>query len=363
MTTYDQEQDWADCGEALKELSRRYGIESIQYDERLPVPPELLEGMDPDLLARALVFPVIKDGDRIVVAVADPENVDMEVVRKVVRGAPYELRVAPESHIRWMIDDYLNAPPGEIIGTERTGLAYWRNTMATWRTRLACYRTDLAKIRVSLSVLRWGLGFVTLASASAVLGWSFTFTQLVYWVLLVSGIAITGVGLYLYLKLRRLMMRSPGPQTLVEVTGAALRFVEDYQVDYAPRPRTKATMLSRLTDFLPSYCSLLRPEPESRERTHLARERDILAAQRTLAACYRTLYARARTGLAFIRTGIVFLGIGLGLVRYFQVDMVSLWGLILILAGGTMIIDGLQWYLPTRKEEPKLERLLSDPVR
>ncbi len=356
MMTFDRE-------ETLKELSQRYGIQSIQYDERLPVPPELLEGQDPDQLARELVFPVIKDGDRIVVAVADPEGVDMEVVRKVARGAPYELRVALESDIRWMIDDYLNAPPGEIIGTERTGLAFWRNIMATWRTRMACYRTDLAKVRVSLSLLRWGLGFVTLASASAVVGWNFVFTQLIYWVLLVSGIAITSVGLLFYLKLRRLMMRSPGPQTLVEVTGAALRFVEDYQLDYAPRPKTKATMLSRLTDFLPNYCSLLRTEPESRERTHLARERDILAAQRTLAACYRTLYARARTGLAFIRTGIVFLSIGFGLVHYFQLNMVSMWGLILILAGGAMIIDGLQWYLPTRKEEPKLERLLSEPVR
>jgi uncharacterized membrane protein YidH (DUF202 family) len=347
----------------LKKLSNRHGLESIQYDERLPVPPELLEGLDPQELEQETVFPAIQDGDVTVVAVAEPGNVNKDVIRKVTRGALYKLRVAPASDVSWFIDDYANAPPGEIIGTERTGLAFWRNTMAAWRTRMACYRTDLAKARVSLSVLRWGLGFITLASASAVLGWSFTFTQLMYWAVLLTGVAFTSTGFFYYMTLRRSMAKSPGPQTLVEVSTVTVSFVEDYHLDCAVKPKTENTMLSRLTDFLPNYCTILRPEPESRERTHLARERNILAAQRTLAACYRTLYARARTGLAFIRTGIVFLGIGFGFIQYFRISPVSLWGLTLVLAGGLMMIDGLNWYLPARKEEPKLERLLLNPVR
>ena len=336
---------------------------TIEYDERLPVPPELLEGQDAEQLSRELLFPVIRDGDTVVVAASDPDSIPADRVKQITGGAPYELRLAPARDIRWFIQDFLNDRPGMIIGTERTGLAYWRNTMAAWRTRLACYRNDLAKARVSLGVLRWGLGFITLAGASAVIDWSFAFTRLMYWGLLVSGIALTGLGVYHYLRIRRAMIKSPGPQTLVEVTTATVRFLEDYHLDCTPRPKTRGTMLSRLADFLPSYCSILYPKPASRERTHLARERNILAAQRTLSACYRTLYARARTGLAFIRTGIVFLSIGIGLMQYFHAGLEGLWGLLLLLTGALMIADGLLWYLPARKEEPDLRRLLSTSIR
>ena len=337
-------------------------LPTIEYDERLPVPPELLEGLDPDELSRDLIFPVIRDGDTVVVAASDPDKVTPEQISKVTGGAPYELRLAPARDILWFIEDYLNDRPGKIIGTERTGLAFWRNTMAVWRTRLTCYRNDLAKARVSLSILRWGLGFITVASASAVLELNLSLTTVMYWSLLGLGIGVTGFGFFHYLRIRRSMMNTPGPQTLVEVTTATVRFLDNYDLECTPRPRTKETMLSRLADFLPSYCSVLRPEPASRERTHLARERNMLAAHRTLAACYRTLYARGRTGLAFIRTGIVFLSIGAGLVQYFQVNPVSLWGLLLFAAGALMIVDGLYWYLPARREEPDLRRLLSTPV-
>ena len=336
--------------------------DTIRYDERLPVPPELLEGLDPEELSRELVFPVFKEGDTVVAAAADPGRVTPEQIAKVAGGAPCELRKAPRQDILWFIEDFLSDRPGRIIGTERTGLAFWRNTMAAWRTRMACYRNDLAKARVSLSILRWGLGFITVASASAVLELELTLTTIMYWGLLTAGVAVTGLGLFHYLRIRRSMMKTPGPQTLVEVTTATVSFLEDYELQCTFRPSAKGTMLSRLSDFLPNYCSVLRPEPASRERTHLARERNMLAAHRTLAGCYRTLYARGRTGLAFIRTGIVFLGIGAGLVQYFQVKPLALWGVLLFAAGALMITDGLLWYLPARKEEPDLRRLMTTPA-
>ncbi|MHB8858278.1 MAG: GspE/PulE/PilB domain-containing protein [Thermoleophilia bacterium] len=339
------------------------GPETIVFDERLPVPPELLEGLDPEALSRELIFPVFLEGGTVVLAAADPGRVKPAEIARIAKDAPYELRRAPAEDIRWYIEDYLSDRPGRIIGTERTGLAFWRNTMAAWRTRMACYRNDLAKARVSLSILRWGLGFITVASASAVLELNLSLTTLMYWSLLVAGAAVTLLGLFHYLRIRRSMMKAPGPQTLVEVTTATVSFLEDYELQCTFRPAVKGTMLSRLAEFLPNYCSVLRPEPASRERTHLARERDMLAAHRTLAGCYRTLYARGRTGLAFIRTGIVFLGIGAGLVQYFQVSPVALWGLLLIAAGVLMIVDGLLWYVPARKEEPDLRRLMTTPAR
>jgi len=228
--------------------------------------------------------------------------------------------------------------------------------MAAWRTRLACYRNELAKARVSLSLLRWGLGLITVASASAVLELDLGLTALMYWGLIVTGILVTGVGVYHYLRIRRSMMKTPGPQTLVEVTSAAVSFLEEYDLSCSFKPKVKATMLSRLSDFLPNYCSVLRPAPPSRERTHLARERNILAAQRTLAACYRTLYARARTGLAFVRSGIAFLSLGLGLMKYFGVSVLTALDFLIIVAGVGMTIDGVKWYLPVRKEQTALPR-------
>ncbi len=338
-------------------------MNEIEYDERLPVPPELLEGLNPEELARELIFPVFLDGDTAVIAAAHPDKVTPEQAGKVAGDAAYQLIRAPARDILWFIEDYLSDRPGRIIGTERTGLAFWRNTMAAWRTRLACYRNDLAKARVSLSILRWGLGFITVASASAVLELNLSLTTIMYWSLIAAGVPVTGLGLFHYLRIRRSMMKSPGPQTLVEVTSATVGFLEDYELTCTFRPKIKGTMLSRLADFLPNYCSVLRPEPASRERTHLARERDMLAAHRTLAACYRTLYSRGRTGLAFIRTGIVFLGIGAGLIQYFQINPLALWGLLLFAAGALMITDGFLWYLPARREEPDLRRLMTTPAQ
>ena len=113
-------------------------------------------------------------------------------------------------------------------------------------------------------------------------------------------------------------------------------------------------MLARLGDMLADYSTIIFPVPASRERTHLARERNVLAAQRTVAACYRTIYARARTGLAFTRTGVSFFSFGIGLMVYFKFGWSSLFDMFLISAGLLMIIDGLLWYLPVRKEQAEL---------
>ena len=82
----------------------------------------------------------------------------------------------------------------------------------------------------------------------------------------------------------------------------------------------------------------------------------MLAAQRTLAACYRTIYARARTGLAFIRTGVYFISISIGLLSYFRLGVNTPFDLILMTVGILMIVDGLLWYLPVRREQAELPR-------
>lgn len=342
----------------LEALSEYYGCPYIEYDERMPVPPELLMAVDGERLSVYKWFPVIKDGDTVVIAAGNPEDPALpDEIDKFFPGVRCEFRVALESDIQWFIQDFLHSKPGSLIGTERTGLAFWRNTMAQWRTRLACYRNDLAKARTDLALLRWGLGLIAISDTlmrtrrSGLESYS-------YWTILAAGLGFAVYGLRAYLKIRKSRMSPPGHHTLVEVTSATLQFLEAYH--FMPqtgfRTETKKTMLGRLGDFLANHSTILYPSPASKERTHLARERNVLAGQRTVLACYRTIYARSRTGLAFIRTGVSFLSLGLGMVKYFGISVLTAFDALLVTAGFLMIIDGALWYFPVRQEQAELPR-------
>ncbi len=89
--------------------------------------------------------------------------------------------------------------------------------------------------------------------------------------------------------------------------------------------------------------------PASAGRTALAKVRTYLADRRSLTACTRTSQAKGRTGLAFIRTGIAFLSIAITLFRIFGIGLLTLFELPLLISGIIMTVDGLLWYLPTRK--------------
>jgi uncharacterized membrane protein YidH (DUF202 family) len=349
-------------GALLAALRNHYQCASIEYDERLPIPPELLTVLLGSQLAPSGWFPVIKDADgTMVIAAGDPSDAAMHAeVEGIFGPAPFEFRVALPDDITWFIQDFLHDKPGLLIGTERTGLAFWRNTMAQWRTRLACYRTDLARARTALAFVRTGLA---LAAISRTLSSSERFAAhpvLAYGVLAVGLLLFFG-ALPTYLRVRRSRMTPPRHQTLVEVSAATLSFLENYQnlESVGMEKKTKETMLARLGDLLGNYCTILYPSPASRERTHLARERNVLAAQRTIAGCYRTIYARARTGLAFIRTGVSFVSIGIGLIGYFGLEFKTFFDGMLVVIGLSMIIDGGLWYLPVRKEQAELPRTRS----
>jgi len=342
----------------LNALSEYYQCPSAEYDERLPVPPELLTGLDGERLSISQWFPIIKAGDTTVIAANNPEDpAVIEEAKKYIKAEKFEMRVALTEDIQWYIQDFLHAKPGLLIGTERTGLAYWRNTMAHWRTRLACYRTDLASARTDLAFLRWGLGLIAISDA-LIRTHKYESLLYFYWLMIASGFSLAIFGLRGYLKIRRTRLKPPEHHTLVEVTAATLNFLENYHfIEHTGvQSETKQTMLARLGDFLADYCTILYPSPASRERTHLARERNVLAGHRTLAACYRTIYARARTGLAFIRTGVTFVSVGLGLMHYFGFSFLTMFDSMLVIMGILMFVDGALWYLPVRKEQSEIPR-------
>ena len=348
----------------IEALAAHYQCQAIEYDERLPIPPELLLAVSGKQLAVRGWFPVIKDlvDGGVVVAAVDPSDPELHAeVEETLGPGRYEYRVALPDDIQWYIQDFLHARPGKLVGTERTGHAFWRNTMAQWRTRLACYRTDMAKARTALASVRDGLAFTTIAD-TLMRSPQFHVPMPLALAVLAVGLALIANGLPIYLRVRKSRMTPPRDQTLVEVTAATLHFLEAYHFiehDGGEPTPTKATMLARIGDLLGNYCTILWPEPGSQERTHLARERNVLAAQRTIGGCYRTLYARGRTGLAFVRTGVSFASIGIGLIQYFGLSFNTPFDVMLVVIGLLLVWDGLLWYWPVRKEQAELPRTRS----
>lgn len=348
----------------LESLEAYYHCPSVEYDERLPIPPGLLIKVSADSLSTNRWMPIIQeDSGTVVVAARDPQSRAMQDdVRRQLGDGRYEFRIALDADIQWYIQDFLHARPGHLIGTERTGLAFWRNTMAQWRTRMACYRTDLAKARTGLAFLRWGLGTIALSNALLQSKSVVTRPEL-YFFLVGAGMVIALSGLPNYWNVRRSRMKPPGSQTITEVTAATIQFLENYHVleNTGVQRETRGTMLARMGDMLADYSTYLGPSPSSKTRTMYARERNVLAAQRTIAACYRTIYARARTGLAFIRTGMSLLGIGIGSLAYFGLGLLTSINLGLMAAGILMIVDGLLWYWPVRREQAEVPRGIAYP--
>ncbi len=337
----------------LEVLAAYYQCDWAEYDERRPVPMELLKGLESGSLLAHLWFPVIRDGDTVIIAANNPRNPAMRAdARRLMTAPNLEFRVALTEDIVAYIQDFTNGPPEHLMGNERTGLAYWRNTMARWRTRLACYRTDFAMARTHLSLLRGGLGMITIGRAMVFIH-PHSRIMLLYWLMIGIGFALVILGLYSYARIKRAIMRPPKLQTLVVVTSASLYFFENYQFaqNKPEDPKSKKTMLSRLADMIPSCCVYIDSSLDNKVRSYLAHERNSLAAQRTVLGCYRTIYARARTGLSFIRTGVSFASIGIGLMGYFGFDALTLLDCFLILAGILMTVDGVMWSWPVRKEK------------
>ncbi len=93
--------------------------------------------------------------------------------------------------------------------------------------------------------------------------------------------------------------------------------------------------------------------PPEAGRTPLARTRTRLAAERTKMSRYRTTMAKGRTGLAAIRTGVKFIAIAITLLRIFGIGWLSIIEAVILLGGVFMVVEGITWYMPLRKLEPK----------
>ncbi|MGO9375614.1 MAG: type II secretion protein, partial [Syntrophobacteraceae bacterium] len=336
----------------LEALASHYRCDWVEYDERLPVPPELLAGLDPERLCLNLWFPVALDEDTVVIAARDPgDPLLVEEVAGCFKAEKFRFHVALVEDVAYFIEDFLNSDPSHLTGNERTALALWRNTMARWRTKLAGYRTDFAKVRTQLSLLRGGLTMMIIGRTLLRNGRAMHLAP-IYWAMIATGLLLIFVGLLSYFRVKKSIFRPPRHQTLVEVTAASLYFLENYQFVERGNPggQDGKTMLARLSDMAHRTVTVIEPSYDNKPRSQLAHERNLFAAQRTIAACYRAIYSRARTGLSFIRTGVSFASVGVGLITYFGLSMLNIVDGFIILAGLLLVVDGIVWSWPVRKE-------------
>jgi uncharacterized membrane protein YidH (DUF202 family) len=345
-----------ECGvprrKLLEALARHYVCDWVEYDERVPVPPGLLAGLDAARLCANLWFPVALDDDTVVIAARNPgDPLVIEEVRNCFASDKFRFCVALAEDISYFIQDFLNCHPGQLVGNERTALAFWRNTMAMWRTKLASYRTDFATVRTYLSLLRAGLTLIIIGR-TLLRGGKAIHLAPVYWAMIAVGLLLIFAGLLNYHRIKKSIFRPPRHQTLIEVTAASLYGLENYRFVERGHPngRNGMTMLARLSDMVYRTGVVIEPSLDNKPRSKLAHERNLFAAQRTIAGCYRTIYSRARTGLSFIRTGVSFASVGLGLITYFGLSVLNIVDGFIILAGMLMVIDGILWSWPVRKE-------------
>src|SRR5271157_4888066 len=94
--------------------------------------------------------------------------------------------------------------------------------------------------------------------------------------------------------------------------------------------------------------------PPSAGRTALAKVRTFLADRRSLLTCTRTSLAKGKTGLAFLRTGISFMAVAIVLFRILGIGFLTIFEAALFISGAVMTVDGLRWYIHTRKSGGKL---------
>ncbi len=336
----------------LEVLSAYYHCPWIEYDEKMTIPPNLLKGLDSERVWASLWFPVATLGEKVIIAAYNPndELVKLEIER-FLKTKNYDIWVALAEDIESFIQDFLNSDPSHLMGSERAGLAVWRNNMATWRTRLACYRTKYAKVRTHFNLQRGGLSLIAIARL-LMSSHDSTELQYLYWGMIILGLLLVLLGLYSYWDLRNFGVKSPKPNILMKVTGVTLEFFKNFQFvhkDTVISSNEPKTLLNKLLISLKNIYVYIDPSPDNKVRSELAHERNYFASQRTIASCYRTIYAAGRTGLSFMRSGIAFVSVGLGLIVHFGFGKMSALDIFIIVQGAWMFVDGVIWYIPVRK--------------
>jgi len=327
-------------------LSEYYGLPFVEYDEEVAVSQSILKLVDFNNLMKSHWIPLSVVGGEAEVIAYRPGDPELEEEIKSTLGVTdITYNVALPGDIKRIIENNYDLNPDFPPTAGRTPLAKVRTFLAGRRSRLAAQRTSLAKGRTGLAFLRTGIAFIAIGvTFFRVFGLGYL--TAIDALLMIGGVVAVVDGLIWYLPARRNAKEQLSYQptvcslgfSVIEVTTA------DFDAEF------------HRSDVVESAKGLRRDwdklSPVQRRR-FLANDRTDMAEERTSLASLRTDMAKARTGLAFARTGIAFAGLGIGLMRHFVSNAWTVFDVLLIVVGTSMLIEGILWYFPGRSAAVK----------
>lgn len=115
-----------------KSFEAYYGVKFISYEERIIIPSDLVQGLNPGYMKRNFWVPVQRDNGKMVILIDDPHNTErVKEIKALMQAEDYEFRVALREDIIQFIDTAVGRGADEvsvstIIG-ELKGEAYERD--------------------------------------------------------------------------------------------------------------------------------------------------------------------------------------------------------------------------------------------
>lgn len=92
-----------------KSLSEFYNTNFISYDSHMPIPGDLLHNLKPGFLKYNGFVPIKKEGDKVIVAMEDPNFLPArDVIAKILPGNRFEYWVSTKDDIEKIIDLFFN---------------------------------------------------------------------------------------------------------------------------------------------------------------------------------------------------------------------------------------------------------------
>jgi len=98
-----------------KSFEAYYGVKFISYEERIIIPSDLVQGLNPGYMKRNFWVPLQRDNGKLVILIDDPHNAErVKEIKALTQAEDYEFRVALREDIIQFIDTAVGRGADEV---------------------------------------------------------------------------------------------------------------------------------------------------------------------------------------------------------------------------------------------------------
>jgi type II secretory ATPase GspE/PulE/Tfp pilus assembly ATPase PilB-like protein len=98
-----------------KSFEAYYGVKFVSYDERIIIPSDLVQGLNPGYMKRNFWVPLQRDNGKMVILIDDPHNAErVKEIKALMQAEDYEFRVALREDIIQFIDTAVGRGSEEV---------------------------------------------------------------------------------------------------------------------------------------------------------------------------------------------------------------------------------------------------------